>query len=75
MATSAASHNFPTPGNAVARAIRDVIEASPFDASDWLLHELPQFNAKINRTSFLSEIREIIFDTLDDILKLVVTIS
>ncbi len=50
------------------------MEASPFDTSDWLTHELTQFNVKINRTSFPSESREIIFTALDDILKLAVSI-
>jgi hypothetical protein len=50
------------------------VEASPFDASDWLMHELTQFYVKINRTSFPTESREIIFSALDDVLKLAVTI-
>jgi len=50
------------------------VENSPFDASDWLMHELTRFNVKINRTSFPTESREIIFSALDDILKLAVSI-
>jgi hypothetical protein len=50
------------------------VEASSFDASDWLMHELIQFNVKINRTSFPMESRETIFSALDDILKLEITI-
>ena len=38
------------------------------------MHELTQFNVKINMTSFPAESREIIFTDLDDILKLAVTI-
>jgi len=38
------------------------------------MHELTQFNVKINRTSFLTENRENIFTALDDILKLAVSI-
>jgi len=74
-ATSTAALNSSTPRNATARAIQNLIEASPFDASDWLLNELTQFNVKINRTSFPAESRETIFTALDDILKLAVSIS
>jgi hypothetical protein len=38
------------------------------------MHELPQFNVKINRTSFPAESREIIFTALDDVLKLAICI-
>ncbi len=50
------------------------MEASPFDASDWFMHELTQFNVKIIRTSFPAERRQIIFPAIDDVLKLAVTI-
>ena len=69
-----ATENSSTPGSATARAIRDLVEASPFDASDWLMHELTQFNVKINRTSFPIESSEIIFTALDDVFKLAVSI-
>jgi hypothetical protein len=49
--------------------------ASPFDASGWLLHELTQFDVKVNTISFPAESREIIFFALDDVLKLAVSIS
>jgi hypothetical protein len=52
----------------------DLIEESPFDASDWLLHELTQFNVKVNRRSFPSESREAIFNALDDVFKLAITL-
>jgi hypothetical protein len=63
-----------TTGSATATAIRDLVEASPFDASDWLLHELTQFNVKINRISFPNESKEVIFSALDSVLELAVTI-
>jgi hypothetical protein len=50
------------------------VEASSFDAFDWLLLELPKFNVKINKTSFPAESRKIIFFDLDDVLKRVITI-
>ncbi len=56
------------------RAIRDLVEASLFDASDWLMQELTQFNVKINWTFFPTESRENIFIALDQVLKLAVTI-
>jgi hypothetical protein len=39
------------------------------------MHELTQFNVKINLTSFPAESREIIFSALDDVFKLALTIS
>jgi len=74
LATTAATEDSTTLGSATARAIRDLVEASPFNASDWLLHELTQFNVKVNMTSFPNESREVIFTTLDTILKLAMTL-
>jgi hypothetical protein len=69
---SLATKSSSTHGSAKARAILDL--ASLFDASVWLMHELTQFNVKINMTSFPAESIEIIFTALDDVLKLAVTI-
>jgi hypothetical protein len=74
MAAATATEDSTALDIATARAIRDLVEASPFNASDWLLHELTQFNVKVNRTSFPSESREVIFTTLDTILKLAMTL-
>ena len=62
-----------TPGSATARAICEIIHASPFNASDWPPHELTQYNVKINKTTFPKEIRELIFAALDSVPKLAVT--
>ena len=74
MASAAATGESSVPGSATARAIINLIEASPYDASGWLLNELTMFNVKVNRTTFPNESREFIFNTLDDILKLATTI-
>ena len=73
LATTTTLEGSSTPGSATARAIKAIVEASLFDASVWLLHELTQFNVKINRTSFPKESREVIFNAVDTVLKLAVS--
>jgi hypothetical protein len=74
LASAAATTESSAPGSATARDIIDLIEASPYDASNWLLHELTMFNVKVDRTIFPNESRDMIFNTLDDIPKLAITI-
>ncbi len=50
------------------------MEASPFGDDDWLLHELTNFNVKINRTAFPREGREDVFTSLDAILELAISL-
>jgi hypothetical protein len=49
-----------------------MMESSPFDPDDWLLHELTQQHVKIDRTSFPGDSREAVFAALDTILELAV---
>jgi hypothetical protein len=50
--------------------MNDLMEASPFEPDDWILHELINFNVKVNLTTFPREGREALFSALDAILEL-----
>jgi hypothetical protein len=50
------------------------MKASSFDPDDGILHELTNFNVKINRTTFPREGIEVVFSALDAILELATSI-
>jgi hypothetical protein len=57
-----------TPRSATARAIKELIEASPFIPKDWLINELTMFNVKVNKKTFPREIGDLVHIALDTIL-------
>ena len=49
LATEASRSDSTTPGNATARAIRELMDASAFDPDAWLLHKVTHFNVRKER--------------------------
>ena len=74
MAAKVAQSDSTTPGRTTARAIRDLMDVSPFDLNVWLLHKLTHFNVKIIGSNFPRESMEIVFSALDTILELTISI-
>jgi hypothetical protein len=69
-----ANVNYVTLGSATTRAIKDLIEASPFSPQDWLINEVTMFNAKVNKKTFPRECGEQVHNALDTILGLTIAL-